>query len=466
MDAGCRSVHVTAPARCRRRVPHKGLCMRILYLVGGGDVIGGGATIRDAAFAEGLVAAGHTVDAISFYGQARLEGESSYCHAFRPLGRHTLRRIFPRLAKFPLALASLVSGARPLDNMTSLAVRGRRADPAGPLAVSLLSGANKLQRREFSRLMEYLAVNSGTVDAVIFSNTMLSGLAEPVRANIGCPIVCLSQGSDRVIEALEEPYRSDARKLVRKNAKLFHLVVSSSRYFAIRANESLALPASRIKVVPPGVDAEAMDNQQERKRSPFTIGYMAPIRKEKGLDILVDAVDGLVKDTAMDIDLWVSGRVEDERYWSRINRRLDNSQLKSRHRIFGAMSSRDRREFMAGLSVFVMPSREPESRATHLLEAMVAGVPVVAPACGIVPEIFQHANGGLLVSSEAPAWMFAQALELLSSMPDTADEMGRAGREGVRNNFSIQSAAAHLAETIESVLPGTARGRGGKSGAR
>ena len=76
---------------------------------------------------------------------------------------------------------------------------------------------------------------------------MLSGLAEALRGNLGCPIVCLTQGSDRIIEALDEPYRSDARKLVRKNARLFRLVVATSRFFAIRATESLSLPASRVR---------------------------------------------------------------------------------------------------------------------------------------------------------------------------------------------------------------------------
>lgn len=424
--------------------------MRILYLVGGNDVIAGGATSRDAAFVTGLMEAGHDVVPVSLYGPVSIEGEAGFSCVFRPLGRDTLRRLFPRLSRVPTTLASLFSRPRPVMSMTSLAVSGGGRDLRGPLAVSLLSGANKLQRKEFSRLMDFLGPNKP--DAAIFSNTMLSGLAEAVRANLGCPIICLSQGSDRTVEALDEPYRSDVRKLVRKNARLFRLVISSSRYFAIRATESLALPSARIKVVPPGVDARELHNPAPRRRLPFTIGYMAPIRKEKGLDILLDAVESLIRDTQVEPELWISGRVEDERYWSRLQRRLETSALKNRHRVYGTLAGKERRDFLEGLSVFAVSSREPESRATHMLEAMAAGVPVVGPAVGIVPEIFQYANGGLLVSSEAPAWMFAQALELLASMPDTADEMGRVGSEGVEQYFSVQSSANRLAKIIEDVL--------------
>ncbi len=426
--------------------------MRILYLVGGNDIIAGGATVRDAAFVRGLVDAGHDVEAVSLFGPASLEGETGPSRLFKPLGNNTLRRLFPRLSQMPSALASLVRNPRPVVNMTSLAVMGKRVDPRGPLAVSMLSGANKVQRREFMRLMEYLQRNPEPVDVAILANTLLSGLAEAIHSNLGCPIICLSQGSDRVIEALDEPYRSDARKLVRKNARLLRTVVSTSRYFAIRATEAMALPASRIKVVSPGVDADALANAGPRRREPFTIGYMAPIRKEKGLDILVDAVDSLIKDTAIQPMLWISGKVEDERYWNRLHRRLENHHLKHHHKIFGTLGGKDRQTFMEGLSAFVVSSREPESRATYLLEAMAAGVPVVGPASGIIPEIFQHANGGLLVSSEAPAWMFAQALELLAAMPDTADELGRAGSMGVREYFSVECAARALVDIIEEAI--------------
>ena len=426
---------------------HTGSGMRIVYLVGGNDVIAGGATVRDATFVRGLQDIGHEVIPVSLYGPADMEGEPGYCKIFHPLGHNTLRRFFPRLSKVPSTLGSLLRRPRPVMSMTSIAVTGRRADLRGPLAVSLLSGANKLQRREFSRLMDYLS-GRGAPDAVILSNTMLSGLAEALRANLGCPLFCLSQGSDRLIEALEEPYRSDARKLVRKNARLFRQVISTSRYFAIRATESFALPASRITIVPPGIDSAALSNPAPRRRLPFTVGFLSPIRKDKGLDILVDAVESLVRDTAVEPELWIAGRVEDDRYWSRLRRRLDAKELGPRHKVFGTLDAKERRDFMEGLSVFVVPSREPESRATQVLEAMAAGVPVVGPACGIIPEIFQYANGGLLVSSEAPAWMFAQALELLASMPDTADEMGRMGSEGVAEYFSVESSAQRLAEVI------------------
>lgn len=422
--------------------------MRILYLVGGNDVLAGGATARDAALVAGLQNAGHSLIPISLYGPASVENESRNSALFKPLGQTTLRLLFPKLSRLSSSISSIFRKSRAPASLSPLSATPRRGDLRGPLALSLLSGANKTQRREFARLMEFLGPDSRP-DVVLLANTMLSGLAETIRDHLGCPLVCLSQGSDRFVESLDEPFRSDARKLVRKHAKQFRFVVTTSRFFAIRAAESLALPASRIRVVPPGVDAKNLHNPAPRCRMPFTIGYLAPIRKEKGLDILVDAVESLASDTGVEPELWIAGHVEDERYWTRIRRRLDGTALKARCRVYGTLEGNDRRDFLEGLSVFVVSSREPESRGTHMLEAMAAGVPVVGPATGIVPEIFQYANGGLLVSSEAPPWMFAQALELLASMPETADEMGRTGSEGVEQYFSVESSAAWMEEVLE-----------------
>ncbi len=439
--------------------------MRILYLVGGNDVLAGGATARDAAFVTGLRDAGHTLAAISLYGPATIENESRPAPLFTPLGQTTLRRLFPKLSRVGASISAVFRQAPHTDTVANpRAAASGKNDLRGPLALSLLSGTNKTQRNEFARLMEFLGPD-GKPEAVVLANTMLSGLAETIRDNLGCPVICLSQGSDRFTESLNEPFRSDARKLIRKHARLFRFVVTTSRFFAIRAAESLALPAARIKVVPPGVDAKNLRNPAPRRRLPFTIGYLAPIRKEKGLDILAEAVESLARDADVDPELWIAGSVEDERYWTRVRRRLDGSSLKARCRVYGTLGGKERRDFLESLSVFVMPSREPESRGSAVLEAMAAGVPVVAPATGIVPEIFQYANGGLLVSSEAPPWMFAQALELLASMPEAADEMGRMGSDGVEQYFSIESAAEKLAEVIgeavggEHAQPGLAPGK-------
>lgn len=420
--------------------------MRILYLVGGENAFWGGATVRDAAFMRGLAAGDHEVLGVSVFGPAPVDGEDGVSPFF-PLGQGRLKTMFPRLTRVPSTLAGFLKKPRPVTNLTAFAVDGY-VDRAGPEVVNLLAGRDKQLRRDFARLLEYLRAKEFRPDVVILSNIMLSGLAEPLKGALGCRLVCLTQGSDRIIENLYDPYRSDARKLARKNARLMSMVVTTSRYFAIRTTEFLALPPNRVRVVYPGIDVERLRNPHPRVRDPFVIGFLSPISNRTGLDILVDALDSLVKNTQIRPQLWIAGPVEDERYWHRILRRLDAAHLKGSHRVFGPLTLKQRREFFPKLSVFAVACREPESKGVIILEAMAMGVPVVGPSCGIIPEIFQYANGGLLVSSESPVWMYSQTFELLATIPETADQMGQVAVEGVAEHFSIERSTAQLIDLL------------------
>jgi glycosyltransferase involved in cell wall biosynthesis len=73
-----------------------------------------------------------------------------------------------------------------------------------------------------------------------------------------------------------------------------------------------------------------------------------------------------------------------------------------------------------------------------LLEAMAAGVPVVASRVGGTPELVQDGHTGVLVPPRAPNDL-AQAIMRLLSAPGEADALGRAAREVVKKRFSIDA---------------------------
>jgi len=70
-----------------------------------------------------------------------------------------------------------------------------------------------------------------------------------------------------------------------------------------------------------------------------------------------------------------------------------------------------------------------------ILEAMAAGKPVVATPVGGVPELVVEGVTGLLVPPRAPERLARAILDLLQQ-PDVAQEMGRNGRNRVRQHYS------------------------------
>jgi glycosyltransferase involved in cell wall biosynthesis len=93
-------------------------------------------------------------------------------------------------------------------------------------------------------------------------------------------------------------------------------------------------------------------------------------------------------------------------------------------------------EWLAAFDVFALTS-DWEGMPNAVLEAMAAGLPVVATAVGGTPEVVVDGETGLLVSPRDPDAL-AGAISRLLRDPDLRRAMGRAGLARVRHQFSME----------------------------
>jgi glycosyltransferase involved in cell wall biosynthesis len=101
-------------------------------------------------------------------------------------------------------------------------------------------------------------------------------------------------------------------------------------------------------------------------------------------------------------------------------------------------------ELLARADVFVLSSRS-EGAPMSILEAMAAGLPVVATRVGGVDELVADGDTGMLVPPGDAAALSA-ALGLLIADPALRRRLGEAGRERVRRRFDVrEQRRAHLA---------------------
>jgi glycosyltransferase involved in cell wall biosynthesis len=107
--------------------------------------------------------------------------------------------------------------------------------------------------------------------------------------------------------------------------------------------------------------------------------------------------------------------------------------LSSHVRLLGARS--DVPELLAAMDVFVLPSRT-EGWSLALVEASVAGLPIVASRVGGNPEIVRDGATGLLVP---PAHLdaLAEAMAALAGDAGRRDAFGRAAREWALREASL-----------------------------
>ena len=96
----------------------------------------------------------------------------------------------------------------------------------------------------------------------------------------------------------------------------------------------------------------------------------------------------------------------------------------------------DVRAILPGADLFVLAS-EWEGFGLVLLEAMAAGLPIVATRVGAIPEVVLHAETGWLVASKNTAG-FAAAIISALRYPKQMGAFGYRGRVRLQQEFSVE----------------------------
>jgi glycosyltransferase involved in cell wall biosynthesis len=163
------------------------------------------------------------------------------------------------------------------------------------------------------------------------------------------------------------------------------------------------------------------------------------------LILAIQALASLVAG-APDIHLCLVGRDDGE--GPKLRRAAADLGVASRVHFLGYQA--DARALLPGFDIFTLPSL-CEGQPIALLEAMDAGLPVVASNVGGIPEVVEHGVTGFLAPS-GDAQALAAHLLTLSLDPRLRASMGRAGREKVRRDHDIGRTANEYAGLYRMLL--------------
>ncbi len=140
---------------------------------------------------------------------------------------------------------------------------------------------------------------------------------------------------------------------------------------------------------------------------------------------------------------------EDAAFQARLARRTGEAGLASRLRFLGYRA--DVASLLPAFDLLVHASTRPEPFGMVILEAMAAGLPVVASNLGGPREIVLPGVTGLLVPPSDPAAL-AEACRGILSDHTRAAAMGAAGRERVREHFHLRTTVERTTALFEAVL--------------
>jgi len=212
--------------------------------------------------------------------------------------------------------------------------------------------------------------------------------------------------------------------LERRNLRRAARVVTTSRYSQGRAVAAYGLAPERVVTVPEGIDLGAWRGlPAPRRGGPPTILSVARQYPRKNTRTLLAALP-LVRRRLPGARLRIVGGGPELPALRRMTADLG---LDGAVTFLGPVA-RDadvRREY-ARADLFCLPSLQ-EGFGIVFLEAMAAGLPVVAGAAGAVPEVVPHGEAGLLVPP-SDTHALADALATLLADGALRRRMGAAGR--------------------------------------
>jgi glycosyltransferase involved in cell wall biosynthesis len=409
--------------------------MRITYITASAGNMHCGACARDVHLVRALIARGHDVLLVPLY--------TPIMRSDAPLPQPTptflggvnvyFQQVGGILGRLPRGLEQLLDHPALLRLAARFAI-STRPQSLGPMTCSVLAGPEGNQRREFDKLLAFLAAQPRP-DILNLTNALLGAVAPAFRARFPrTPVACALQGEDAFVADLPPPWRDRARGLMRENAAAIDLFIAPSADYADGMAAFLDVPRDRIAVVPPGLDAHLYPPLETRRRSPFTVAYVSRIAPGKGLDLLVHALDRLNRQ-GRDVRLRAAGKVVDRAFLRRLRRDIRRAGLTPRIQLLGEVALQAKLDLLRTASLFALPSRYSETRGMAALEALCAGLPAALPGIGIFPEL-ARTTGGVLLFPPGDAGALANRIAHAIDHPEEADRMGRTAAERVREHYS------------------------------
>ena len=206
---------------------------------------------------------------------------------------------------------------------------------------------------------------------------------------------------------------------------------------------------TREVVIPNGIQLPPAPTTADRLRarkslgvteSDFVVGIVARLGAEKAHEVLFEAIAACAASVPQ-VRLVVIGGGDRETELRDLARELG---IDSRTTFLGIR--RDVPDLLPGLDVACLSSVH-EGMPITLIEAMAAGLPIVATDCGSVRDMVEDGEQGFVVPV-GDVENFADRLQRLAHQEPLRAQMGKSGRARVENDFRIQDTARGYEELL------------------
>ncbi len=217
--------------------------------------------------------------------------------------------------------------------------------------------------------------------------------------------------------------------------------------------QEIGCPRQKVSFIPNGIRIEGVgepaDHLRERAHwgwpeDAYIVGTAARLTWEKGIDILLTALSQAVKaEPQLRLVIMGDGPLEAD-----LRQMTKTLGLDDHVRFLGYLDNA--RSLFPAFDAFVLPSRT-EGWPLSIMEAMAAGLPVVATRVGGIPELVQDGKNGILVEP-GEVDRLHEALVTLVRDPVRARDWGQKAATHARERFHAQAMVSQVEAVYRGII--------------
>lgn len=292
----------------------------------------------------------------------------------------------------------------------------------------------------------------------IASNTLINRKTLALELQAFKPDICLAGNMDFLgVELIEKiladgipvahfvmnPMPGYAAELAPKSK--FYQYITCSNWIRQGLKEQ-GYPVETAHTIHPGAAVEAFYQSELPNRDQLHIVYASLVMPYKGAHVLMEALSLLYIDGINFSATFAGGSLMPE-FVQELKEFAESEGMQDKINFTGVLSRQELKELYRTKNVLVLPSCFDEPFSISLVEAMVAGLTVVASNRGGSPEAVEHGQSGLIFESENPLDL-ADNLFYLPKHPFEWEAMTQQGQQRALSKFGLTTTV----EQLESVL--------------
>ncbi|MBD3384434.1 glycosyltransferase [candidate division KSB1 bacterium] len=206
-------------------------------------------------------------------------------------------------------------------------------------------------------------------------------------------------------------------------------------------------PAHRVFVVPNGGDFRFPENQSNTNL--FTILFLSNIQPSKGIWDVIKTAQLLQSRFPGAFQIKVAGN------WHNDELEKSCKAFCRQHRLgidfYSNTTQQKKNQLLADADLFLFPPRGPEGHPWVIVEAMAAGLPIIATDQGAIRESVIHGDNGYLVDVAQPGQIADRIIELYSDR-QKCEQMAKNSLNYYQQQFTEDRMVQNLATVFDKVL--------------